>query len=262
MIEKAFNIVCEKVEAALAPQGFAKQKVETAGGDEMVALFTGESVAYSVVYYVDKMHMVMRTCAMTEDGPDNEWKSAATWMFNPDVDTEKEAASIGNDFADIVSSPVALKRSKQQKKKKASDDGNADPLFFAKRFVKYFPELKDEIKEETDCYYPFRGVTFAKEKILPKLNAYLATATQKETDKLSQLLSTQYRNGDMDTRAIVTIIILNNIDQRFHSALEKEMSDDLLKAWGGAKKFKGKTVKPAKRKAKKKSMAERLQQQQ
>ncbi len=152
MLKKAFSIVCDKVYTALEPQGFKKQKVDNSNEDEMVALFTGENVAYSVIYYIDKMHMVMRSCAMTDEGPDNEWKTMATWMFNPETDTEREAGSIGNDFADAVSTPVNIKRVKQTKKKKKSDDGNADPVFLAKRLVKLFPELKEEIKEEEDAY--------------------------------------------------------------------------------------------------------------
>ena len=71
---------------ALLAQGFSKQKV-SGNDNEMVSLFTSDTVAYSVVYFKDKMHMVMRQCAMTDEGPDNDWKTLATWMFDPDNDT-------------------------------------------------------------------------------------------------------------------------------------------------------------------------------
>lgn len=259
-INKAFEIICSKVEAALVPQGFAKQKVDNSSSDEMVALFTGESTAYSIVYYKDKMHMVMRSCVMTEDGPDNDWKSLATWMYDPTQDSTKEAESIGNDFCENVTSPTAIKRVRQTKKKKGDDEGNADPMFLAKRFVQFFPELKDEIRDEDDCYYPFRGATFTKTSIVPKIEYFLPRATQKEIDKLSQMLSTQYQNGDADTRAIITIIILNSIDPKFHEALKISMHKDLIEQWEAAQKFKGKNVKPEKKKKTKLSMAERLSQ--
>ena len=246
MINKAFKIVCAKVQEALEPQGFKMTKVDSNNDNEMVALFTSENVAYSVIYYIDKMHMVMRSCAMTEDGPDNEWKTMATWMFNPETDSEKEAGSIGNDFADAVSTPVNIKRVKQTKKKKSNDEGSADPVFLYKRLVKFFPELKAEIKEEEDSYYPFRAVTFCKEHVVPKINYMLALGVKADITKLMGILSAQYVNGDPDTRAIITIVILNSVDEKYLEIIEPLMSDDLLKAYKPALKLKGKKVKPEK----------------
>ncbi len=248
MIKKAFNIVVDKVGAVLESQGYKKNKVDNSDSNEMVALFTGENVAYSVIYYIDKMHMVMRSCAMTDDGPDNEWKTMATWMFNPETDTEREASSIGNDFAEAVSTPVNIKRVKQTKKKKSSDEGSADPVFLYKRLVKFFPELKAEIKEEEDSYYPFRAVTFAREKVVPKINSMLTLGVKADITKLMGILSAQYLNGDPDTRAIVTIVILNSVDSKHLEIIQPLMSDELLKAHKGALKFKGKKVKPEKAK--------------
>lgn len=245
MINKAFNIVVDKVNAVLEAQGYKKNKVNNADKNEMVALFTGENVAYSVIYYVDKMHMVMRSCAMTDDGPDNEWKTMATWMFNPETDTEREASSIGNDFAEAVSTPVNIKRVKQTKKKK-SDEGSADPIFLYKRLVKLFPDLKAEIKEEENSYYPFRAVTFAREKVVPKVNAMVRLSVKADITKLMGILSAQYLNGDPDTRAIITVVILNSIDDQYIDVITPIMSDELAKAYKNAHKFKGKKVKPEK----------------
>ena len=94
MIEKAFEIISSKVEKALTARGFARVGVTNVDSSEIVSLFTSEAVAYSVVYYKRKKHMVLETCAMTDDGPDNDWKTLSTWMFDPERDTEKEAESI------------------------------------------------------------------------------------------------------------------------------------------------------------------------
>ncbi len=262
-IKTAFNSISQKVEESLKPQGFVKQKI-SGSENEMVSLFTSDSNAYSVVYFIDKQHMVIRHCAMTDDGPDNDWKVLATWMFDPETDTQKEADSIANDFVDNCSSTSAIKRIKttKKKRKKDSDEGNADPLFLAKRFVAFFPELKDEIKNEEDCYYPFRGVTFAKASIVPKVQNYLRISTKKDTEKLAGLLNTQYDNGDFDTRSIITIVILNNIPDEKREEVNEFLSEDLLKASKAALKYKGKKVKPEKPKKKKKTMAQRLEAQQ
>lgn len=262
-IKTAFNSISQKVEDALKPQGFTKQKI-SGGENELVSLFTSDSNAYSVVYFMDKQHMVMRHCAMTDDGPDNDWKVLATWMFDPESDTQKEADSIANDFVENCSSTSAVKRIKttKKKRKKDSDEGNADPIFLAKRFVSFFPELKEKIKNEEDCYYPFRGVTFTKASILPKVQNYVKTANKKDLEKLGTLLSAQYDNGDFDTRSIITIVILNEIPEDKREELNEFLSEDLQKASKAALKFKGKKVKPEKPKKKKKTMAQRLQAQQ
>lgn len=259
-IKVAFKTISDKVEGALAVQGFKKEKVSQNDG-EMITLFTSENVAYSVVYFEDKKHFVMRQCAMTDEGPDNDWRTLATWMFDPETDTNKEADSIANDFVENCTAASAVKRLKttKKKKKKSDDEGSADPLFLSKRFVTYFPELKEEIKQEEDCYYPFRGVTFTRASIVPKLQNYVKTANKKEMEKLGSLLSTQYSNGDNDTRSIITIVILNSMPEEKYDAINEVLSDELKNAWKHALKFKGKKVKPEKPKKKKKSMVERLQ---
>ncbi len=207
MINKAFDIVNRKVEATLSEQGYVRKNVTGTDSNELVTLYTGESAAYSVLYYKDKKHMVMRSCSMTEDGPDNEWKTIGTWIFDPSTDGEREAESIGNDFAENVSSPLFVQASKvQKKKKKNSDDGSGDPLFFSKRLVAVFPELKDEIKAEEDGYEQFRGVLFAREFIVPKIDRLLRENKKSDIDKLADILSAQYGYCDLDTRSIITIV--------------------------------------------------------
>lgn len=266
MINKAFDIVNKKVEDVLTEQGFTRQNVPSTDSNELVSLYTGTENAYSIIYYKTKKHMVMRSCSMTEDGPDNEWKTMGTWIFDPAVDSEKEAESIGNDFAESVSSPKVIAASRQHKKKKKnSDDGNGDPVFFSKRLITIFPELKDEIKEEEDSYEAFRGVTFAKEHIVPKVKNLVASKNITMINKLSSLLSAQYGYGDIDTRSIITIVILNSIeDEAQKEALREEMSNDLQKAWKAAEAYRGKKVKPEKKKKQsfmQKMMAQSIEQQ-
>ena len=117
MIEKAFEIISSKVEKALTARGFVRVGVTNVDSSEIVSLFTSEAVAYSVVYYKRKKHMVLETCAMTDDGPDNDWKTLSTWMFDPERDTEKEAESIGNDFVQSISAPTREKAVRSAKKK-------------------------------------------------------------------------------------------------------------------------------------------------
>lgn len=259
---KAFDYIVGKVDEELTKNGYTKQKVSSGSSNELVALFTGSNIAYSVAYFKDKEQMVLRSCTMTEEGPDNEWKTLATWLYDEAVSTQKDADSIANDFVEGVSGSVAIKRAKQVKqKKKKSDDGNADPKFLAKRFVAFFPELRGEIKEEEDCYYPFRGATFAKEHIAPKIVTYVKRANKAELEKLAGVFNTQYGNGDADTRSIITIVILNALDDEEFKGFCEYFDDTLKPAATAARKYKNKTVKPEKPKKKNVKKASTLLQQ-
>lgn len=253
------DTINNKVFAVLEQQSFVKQNVENTEKNEIASLYTSEATAYIVVYYTDKKHVVLRTCAMTDEGPDNEWKTLATWMYDPAVDTSKEASSIGNDFAETLGAPVRVKALKTTKKKKKDDEGNNDPLFLSKRMMTLFPELKEEVKAEQEGYSPFRGATFTKAHIVPKVNQALVGGNKKEIEKIAAVLNAQYKNGDIDTRSIITIVILNGIKgEKNDQLIEGFLSEDLVKAWGFAKKYRNKAVKPEKMKTKRPSMAERL----
>lgn len=260
-LNEAFNAISDKLEAALSAQGYQKVKAESSDSNELVALFVSENVAYSVIYYKDRMHTLLRECPMTDDGPDNDWKTLATWMFDPDVNDMSDVNSIANDFIEAVSAPKALKRAKQTKKSKSKkdDEGNADPIFLAKRFVAIFPTLKDEIITEEDSYYPFRGVTFTRASIVPKVNDLLKSGSDADLKKLGSILSAQYVNGDNDTRSIITTVILNSVPSEFDEKIDGYLSDDLKKAAKYSRKLRGKNIKPEVEKKQKQTVAQRLE---
>ena len=260
-LNDAFKAISDKLEAALAEQGYKKVNAESSDDNELVSLFVSENVAYSVIYYKDRMHTQLRECPMTEDGPDNDWKTLATWMFDPDVNDMTDVNSISNDFVEAVSAPKAIKRAKQTKKSKnkKEDEGNADPIFLSKRFVALFPELREEIITEEDSYYPFRGVTFTRASIVPKVNQLVKSGSEADLKKLGSILSTQYTNGDTDTRSIITAVILNSIPSDYDDKIDGYLSDDLKKAAKYSRKLRGKNIKPEVEKKPKKSVAQRLE---
>ena len=80
------------------------------------------------------------------------------------------------------------------------------------------------------------------------MNALLERGAKGETNKLANMISTQYSNGDMDTRSIITIVILNSIDEKYAEKFRALLSEELQKAWSYAVKLKGKKVRPEKEK--------------
>ena len=63
---------------------------------------------------------------------------------------------------------------------------------------------------------------------------------------MGQMISTQYANGDMDTRSIITMVILNSVEEAYIEKFEAVLSEELQKAWKFALKMKGKKVRPEK----------------
>ncbi len=246
-VNEAYELICSRVQEVIEPQGFSKLNISNAEENEIVSLYANDVTAYSIIYYSDKMLMVLESCAMTDEGPDNEWRSLATWMFDPETNDKKDATSIANDFISTISAPSRQRTQRQTKKKKRDEDGNVDPLFMFKRLVTVFPELKDEIFSEEDCYSPFRSVTFAKASVVPKINELLSSGNKQQIEKLGAILNAQYKNGDMDCRSVITIVLLNGISGgQNEERMEAALDDTLAKAWKHAKRYRGKNVKPEK----------------
>jgi hypothetical protein len=262
MDQKAFEIVAGGVETALSGRGYRRTEGEAQKNGHEV-LFLGKGNAYSVLYQEKEKRFSLRTCDMDGEKPDGKWKSLAMWLYDPATDTPAQAQSIANDFMETLTGPKQTAAVKTRRKRKKDDDSNVDPLFFFNRFVGVFPELKDELNAEKSMYGDVRAVTFAREKLLPKINALVNNPAEKSRiARCCQLLNDMYVSGDMDVRSIITIVILNGIDGE--SAVEtvrSQLSEELQKSYKAALKFKGKKVKPEKKKKKKKFIADILQQQ-
>ena len=259
MVDNAFELIDQQLDKALTEQGFVRQNVSNKEDKDKVALYLNESVAYSMLYETNKKRFELRTCGMTDDGPNNEWKNIATWLFDPDNDTLKEAESIAADFVETVCGTQrrAIAQAAAKKRKK-DEDGNVDPLFLMNRLVNVFPELREEIRDEREHYERFRGVTFAREKVVPKLQLLLRSGNEKQLDKLMEILSDVYNMGDLDARGLITVVILNSIEGDDIAKVEQKLTPELQKAWKAARHYKGKKIKPEKKKKEKKFVSDTL----
>ncbi len=256
-INKAFDIITGRVERVLLPKGYERQSVADSD-TEMTALYTGE-IAYSIVYYFEKRRVLLRTCGMEDGEPDNTWKTIATWLFDPDADSAREAENIGDDFAETIRGP---RQTAVQKQKKTKKDGEnvSDPLFFANRMMTYFPELRDEIAYEKAHYESFRGVTFAEKKILPKLKQHVQHLNKNAAEKFSKALSDLYDAGDLDVKGIITYVLLNAMDDADFEKLTCGFAPENQKIAVEVRKLRGKKIKPEKPKKPSKFMADTLNQ--
>ena len=117
-------------------------------------------------------------------------------------------------------------------------------------------ELKEEINEEKIVYGQVRAVTFVRSQVVPKVSRLLKSSPKTGTlEKLGSLLGDMYKDGDLDLRSVVTIALLNQLDDQDFETLKPHLGEELQKAVRFTRKLKGKKVKPEKKKKEKKVVA-------
>jgi hypothetical protein len=244
--QKAFDLIASRTEKVLEPQGFKRQKelVEEEAGKSV--LYIGENTAYSILYNEGEGKFDLRSTLMTDEGPDDSgWKSISSWIFNGESDTMKDAESIAADFCSTVDDSKRRAAIRAAKRKATrDDDNNPGPVFFFKRLVNVFPELRDEIAIERESYEDFRAVTFAKEKVLPKIEELGKKKGSAQLKKLGGFLNDFYKEGDLDVRAIITMVIFNGVSDEVRENLLTYMDASFQKYYKRCIKYKNKTVKP------------------
>ena len=112
---------------------------------------------------------------------------------------------------------------------------------------------------EKDSYETFRTATFTKNEVLPTINDFLKSGDKSRISKFGKLISDLYKNGDLSVRSIITIVILNNLDEASEGKIKQNLSEELKNAYESAKKYKNKAVKPEKRNTKKSFMTKVLE---
>lgn len=245
-MQEALDLIVEKTAVALKEQGFEKSTEEFEDDLGPAVLFVSEYAAYSIVFKEKDNVFELRSTNMTDEGPNSQWKSISNWIFDPEQDTLREAEGIAADFIDTIGGPSRIEAVKKAQRQAFKDeDNNPGPLFFYKRLINVFPELKEQINEERVSHVGFRSVTFAKEFVVPKIETLAANKKGSTAfKKLCELFDEFYKNGDLDVRSIITIVILNNLSEAASNNIIENVGPMLKKGHKYALKWKGKRVKP------------------
>lgn len=251
MNQKAFDLIVSKLAGVLEAKGFQRQSELVQEENGTMALFIGEATVYSVLYNEEETRFELRSADMTDEGPDDNWRSISNWIFDEEHDGIKEAESIANDFIETLQGSNRQEAIRRAKRKAHKDkDNNPDPIFFFKRLVAVFPELKEEINYETVAYESFRGVTFAREHVLPKVQAQAKKKGADSTKKLAALFEDFYKNGDMDVRSIISMVLLNGVGDQDRNNILEHMSPEFQKYHRRALPYRTKKVRPEREKRK------------
>lgn len=236
MEKNYFEVIYDEI---LKNEKISKLKTEKKSDDSFKIL--NGSVTYEISYGEKEKKVTLKVVS----NETKEERVISSWLLDNQNATQKDAKLIAEDFADSIVGKAKTAAIIQTKKKDSSGNNNSG-LFFANRMATFFPELKESIQNEKETYESFREVTFAKNFILPAIKIYIKTETNKsKLNKLGKTLSELYKTSGLNIRSIITMAILNGLDEE-NSTFSEFLSDELKSAWDHAKKYKGKKVKPEK----------------
>ena len=113
-------MIVDKLGEALEKQEFKRVAAEPEDGVRM-QVFAGENLAYAVMYTLKTKRIELKTCAMTDDGPDKNWKSISSWLYDPQEGEDADVESIVNDFCETVEGPKRVAALQTAKKKRSKN---------------------------------------------------------------------------------------------------------------------------------------------
>lgn len=246
--QQALEMITGRLERVLAAQNYTLTQPGKADGNRP-ALFFGEKSAYAVVYERTTKQFELRQAALDGKKMPDEWTSVSAWMFNPAEHTMKDAESIANDFCQSVEVVSVKKKTVERKaERKKSDEKYVNPAFLMNRFVPVFPDLRYAIQAHREKYGALIPHEMCKQFVVPMVNELLKDANEKQRqERLFEVLSNNYKNGDLDTKSLITLGILNQIEGETSIRRAEELaSDELMTAWKCARKYKNRKLKPEK----------------
>lgn len=255
---KGFELIAQKLSETLAPAGYicVDQEKETQEGPS--AEFRSDSSAVLVLYNINSKRFELCTAEAEQDEEVTEWKTLSMWLYDEETDPISEAQTIANEFSETLVAPVRAPIATIAKKKKKKDDEDVatDPVFFFNRLSNALPEIKAELNQERITYGEARSFTFTKEKVVPILSSLIDNYPKSDVCvRVCEILSDMYKNGDLDTRSIITYIIINGLSEKQLSEISPNLKEELAKIVPNSRKLIGKNIKPeSEKKKKKKSM--------
>ena len=262
MALKALEIIVAKLTESLDSKGFICTETEKETAEGPCAQFRNDDSAVLVLYNTAKKRFELCTAEAEKDAEVEEWKTVSMYLYDEENDPISEVSSIATEFSETLVAPkVSVKPGALKKKKKKDDeDSTTDPIFFFNRLSNVLPEIKTALNNERITYGEVRSFTFAQEKVLPVLASLIDNYPSSDVcARVCEILSDMYKNGDLDTRSIITYVIINGFSQAQVDAVMPNLKEELAKAVPASRKLIGKKIKPEAVKKKKTMMQKSLE---
>ena len=186
---------------------------------------------------------------------DEEYATKQVYLFDTAAgDGEAQAVSIGNDFAESLTEKSAqaatagnLRQAPAAQRNKSKDSDETGAVFFVNRIPNVLPEVREPLLAHKEHYGQLLPNCFCEQCVNVALANLIRDNNRTKLDKLFDFLGGMYHSGDTDVKSIITMTILNSIENENNiSFVESLLPDELAKAWAAARKFKGKKVAPEK----------------
>ena len=171
--------------------------------------FRGETKSIKVEYSEERQ-MYLLFVADFADGEVGEYSEVSAWLFD-DTQNEKDAVSVGIDFAETLREHLGIKASKLRVSNVAlptAEKGDSMTIMgFTKKLLDVFPQYKDAYKDHIAQYGNFLYLNFFSETLVVKIRDILTENTKKGNKKLFEFLDNGYLQGDRETvNAIVACV--------------------------------------------------------
>jgi len=250
--QNVFEQVNSRVGEVLNKNHFERQGEITTEDDGYSTVYIKDDLAYQIYMNNEKHQFLLRYCGVENDETDGKWRTRSLLLFEPEDESQikREVESVVNDFTEEIAGPskAAIVLNQVQKRHRGTEENTTDPVFFFNRLVPLCKDLRDDLLKERVTYGEVRGATFAKEKVLPKVQLLLESGSQSSIERLANIFSDLYEVGDLDVRSIITLVLINGLTEQEYQKLEPLFSDNLKKGAKAGLRMKGKTVKPEKKK--------------
>lgn len=228
MVKDSFLILGEKMVELLKPYNF----ISSFNSQEII--LKNKDREYTIRY--DIKNQMISLFDLNSIKEDESCKSISSWFFSQKEGTSKDIDDICNDFFEIMVSKK--KDTKIVKKTSGKEEENVGIIFFMNRLASIFPNIKEKIMLEKENGENFRAVKFLNDEVLPEIHKLLSSKNGNRVEKFFKLLENMYKNGDLDVRAIITMGILNNINEKDTNIVNKYLSEEFKKVWKSSLKYK------------------------
>ncbi|BED92363.1 MAG: hypothetical protein RsTaC01_0061 [Candidatus Paraimprobicoccus trichonymphae] len=168
-------------------------------------------------------------------------EQVSSWMLSLDNYIPDYLDLISRDFLNIILNVKPEANKISRKIFQSSSEKDINLVFFINRMITIFPELKEnltkmKLKESENFYL----IEFIEKGFLPKIKELFFNEkdNHSEIEKLFKTFNNIYSEGNLDTRSVITMLILNNLSEKNINFSSKFMSKELKKAQKAALKYK------------------------
>ena len=188
-------------------------------------IYANETKAFKVDYNEDKKVFELYSADVAE-GEVGEFKVISTYLFD-EGHNEKDAVSVGIDFADIARKALGVKGGRKKAGETELPTANTVSVTvttLTAKLLAIYPELKETYKEETAEKGKFLYLDFYTSYFVTAVRKTLDEAGKKNVKKLIDMLCEMFVSGDKATSTLVVVLLSAAIGkdaERFKTATER-----------------------------------------